>query len=83
MDVVVAMVALGALAPFLVLAWVVLRGTPGGRVRSLAERKDAGRTVDTHAVHDRTEAAQAAQKHIQERTNDRGLLARLRGRREG
>ncbi|WP_227134932.1 hypothetical protein [Halorubellus salinus] len=82
MDV-VAMVALGAVPPFLVLAWIVLRGSPGGRVRSLAERKDAGRTVDTHAVHDRTEAAEAAQKHVQQRTNGPGLLARLRGRREG
>ncbi|MFC6952168.1 hypothetical protein [Halorubellus litoreus] len=81
MGVIVAMVVLGAVAPFAVLAWVVHRGSPGGRVRSLAERKDAGRRVDTHAVRDRTEAAETAQKHLQQRTGDRGLLARLRGRR--
>ena len=51
-------------------------------VRSLVERNDAGRTVDTGAVHDRIEAAEAARKHVHRRTNDRGLLARLRGRRE-
>jgi|AntRauTorcE11898_2_1112593.scaffolds.fasta_scaffold04390_5 hypothetical protein len=70
-----ALVAGAGVAPFAVLWWVLRRGSRGGKVRSLASRKESGRRVDEHAATDRYEAASTANK---ERPGPRGPFARLR-----
>jgi len=74
-PIVLALVAGGAIAPFVALWWVIRRGSRGGKLRSLGGRKASGRRVETHASTDRYEAASTATK---ERRRPGGPLARLR-----
>jgi ABC-type uncharacterized transport system permease subunit len=76
MDVVpVVLVVVTAVTPFVVVWWLLRRGSRGGTVRSLGNRKASGRTTDQHAATDRYEAASAAERS---RRRDDGVVARVR-----